>query len=68
MATHRATHDYKAAGQNQLSFNKGELFILQGECGNGWYSVKKGNAVGLVPSSYMELIVDKVRLYNRTTT
>ena len=61
MATYRAIHEYKASGQNQLTFSKGELFVLQSDCGNGWYTVKKGNAVGLVPSSYLEPVVDKVR-------
>lgn len=60
MATYRAIHDYSTKVQNQLSFKKGELFTLLSECGNGWLTVKKGAATGLVPANYLELVADKV--------
>lgn len=60
MATYRAIHNYTATGQNQLSVKKGDFFVLQSKCGNGWLNVKKGDNTGLVPASYLEPVVDQV--------
>ena len=60
MTMYRALHGYKATAKNQLSFSKGELFSLQAECGNGWLTVKKGDATGIVHSSYLEVVIEEV--------
>ncbi len=60
MTTYRALHDYKATAKNQFSFSKGELFSLQDKCGNGWLTVKKGDATGIVHLSYLEVVIEEV--------
>ena len=61
MATHRALHDYEGNDEDFLSFKRGDLFTLQNESGNGWFTVKNSNnKFGLVPSTYLESIIDEV--------
>lgn len=39
----RALHDYEAAGDNQLSFKEGQLFLLKARNNNGWFEVELSN-------------------------
>jgi hypothetical protein len=52
----RALYDFVGQGENQLSFQKGEIFTVTQQHKGGWLTAVRGAEVGYVPSNYLELI------------
>ena len=49
----RVKHDFTAEGPGEMSVRAGEVVVRMGEERNGWTKVKRGDAVGFVPSTYV---------------
>lgn len=51
-------HDYEPTSTDQLGFRKGDILAILRTEDNGWWAATQGDAVGWIPSGYVEPISD----------
>lgn len=53
-------HDYEPLDTDQLGFQKGDILAILRTEENGWWAATQGDAVGWIPSGYVEPISDSL--------
>ncbi|KIO22395.1 hypothetical protein M407DRAFT_28115 [Tulasnella calospora MUT 4182] len=53
-------HDYEPLDTDQLGFQKGDILAILRTEENGWWAATQGDAVGWIPSAYVEPISDSL--------
>jgi len=57
----KGLYDFKANDARELSFKKNDKLRIIAQDDDGWWSAELDGKLGYVPSTYVELIVDKTR-------
>lgn len=58
--TGKALYKYDAAGDDECSIEAGDVFhIVEADDGSGWTKISNNGSTGLVPTSYIEVSVEK---------